>query len=101
MTSSVFSTADAAVVVAVISLIAGWVTVVGARTRKEIRQINRAVNHQGDNQPTLIQRVIHLEQNQAIHAAWTADVLMSLCAQIGASLPPRPKVNPLKDNDDE
>lgn len=84
---SIFSAADAAVIVAVIGGVATWM---GVRTRKEIRQINRAVNHQGDDQPTLIQRVIRLEENQAIHTSWTEEALKSVAAQIGAQLPERP-----------
>ena len=53
-----FSPGDASVIVAVIAAIAG---AIAQRNRRDIKMINRAVNHQGADHPTLIQRVIRLE----------------------------------------
>lgn len=83
-----FSPGDASVIVAVIVAIAGAIT---QRNRRDIKMINRAVNHQGADQPTLIQRVIRLEANQTIHATWTAEALVAVAGQIGVTLPDRPK----------
>jgi len=83
-----FSPADASVIVAVIVAVAG---AIAQRNRRDIKQINRAVNHQGADQPTLIQRVIRLEANQTIHTTWTADALVAVADQIGVTLPIRPK----------
>lgn len=83
-----FSTGDASVIVAVIVAIAG---AIAQRNRRDIKMINRAVNHQGADQPTLIQRVIRLEANQTIHTTWTADALVAVAGQIGVQLPPRPR----------
>lgn len=83
-----FSPGDASVIVAVIVAIAG---AIAQRNRRDIKMINRAVNHQGLDQPTLIQRVISLEANQTIHATWTAEALVAVAGQIGVTLPDRPK----------
>jgi len=83
-----FSPGDASVIVAVIVAIAG---AIAQRNRRDIKMINRAVNHQGLDQPTLIQRVIRLEANQTIHMTWTAEALVAVAGQIGVTLPDRPK----------
>lgn len=83
-----FSPGDASVIVAVIVAIAG---AIAQRNRRDIKMINRAVNHQGADQPTLIQRVIRLEANQTIHMTWTAEALVAVAGQIGVTLPDRPK----------
>lgn len=83
-----FSPGDASVIVAVIVAIAG---AIAQRNRRDIKMINRAVNHQGLDQPTLIQRVIRLEANQTIHTTWTAEALVAVAGQIGVTLPDRPK----------
>lgn len=83
-----FSPGDASVIVAVIVAIAG---AIAQRNRRDIKMINRAVNHQGLDHPTLIQRVISLEANQTIHATWTAEALVAVAGQIGVTLPDRPK----------
>ena len=84
----VFSPADASVIVAVVVGVFGWIT---ARNHKAIKQINKAVNHQPADQPTLIQRTIRLEANQSIHTAWTAKALETIAHQIGVELPVRPE----------
>lgn len=84
-----FSPGDASVIVAVIVAIAG---AIAQRNRRDIKMINRAVNHQGLDQPTLIQRVIRLEANQTIHTTWTAEALVAVAGQIGVTLPDRPKL---------
>ena len=83
-----FSPGDASVIVAVIAAIAG---AIAQRNRRDIKMINRAVNHQGLDHPTLIQRVIRLEANQTIHTTWTAEALVAVAGQIGVTLPDRPK----------
>lgn len=83
----IFSTGDASVIVATIAFTGTWLA---ARNRKAIRRIDRAVNHQPDDAPTLIQRVIRLEVNQTSHSTWTATVLENLAKQIGVDIPPRP-----------
>ncbi len=83
-----FSTGDAAVIVAVLSLTGTWVA---ARNRKAIQQINRAVNHRPNGEPTLIQRVVRLEQNSSLHAEWSAQVLVAVAEQVGVDIPARPE----------
>jgi hypothetical protein len=83
-----FSPGDASVIVAVIVAIAG---AIAQRNRRDIKMINRAVNHQGLDHPTLIQRVIRLEANQTIHTTWTAEALVAVAGQIGVTLPDLPK----------
>jgi len=83
-----FSPGDASVIVAVIVAAIG---AIAQRNRRDIKMINRAVNHQGLDQPTLIQRVIRLEANQTIHTTWTAEALVAVAGQIGVTLPDRPK----------
>lgn len=84
---ALLSPGDAAVITAVIALVASGLA---AKNSKAIKQINRSVNHQADDAPTLIQRVIRLEQNQAIHTTWTAEVLVALADQVGVPIPDRP-----------
>jgi len=83
-----FSPGEASVIVAVIVAATG---AIAHRNRRDIKMINRAVNHQGLDHPTLIQRVIRLEANQTIHTTWTAEALVAVAGQIGVTLPDRPK----------
>ena len=83
-----FSPGDASIIVSLVVFLAG---IIAQRNRRDIKMINRAVNHQGADQPTLIQRVILLEKNQTIHTTWTADALVAVAGQIGVQLPPRPR----------
>ena len=87
---AVFSVADASIVVALIGLIATYITT--RRNRKDIKQINKAVNHVGDGEPTLIQRVKRLEARSEKHAEWESAAFKAIADQIGVQLPERPAV---------
>ena len=87
MLSGWLSPGDGSVIVA---LIVAGTGIIASRSHRAISRIDRAVNHQPDDAPTLIQRVIRLEENQAVTAAWTGDALLALAGQIGVELPPRP-----------
>jgi hypothetical protein len=60
-------------------------------SRRAIQQINRAVNHRPNGEPTLIQRVARLEQNSSLHAEWSAQVLVAVAEQVGVDIPARPE----------
>jgi len=86
-----FSPADATVIVAVIAMITAVLSaVIASRNRQAIQRIDRAVNHQPDDAPTLIQRVVRLEENQEVHAVWTQTVLEAVAHEVGVAIPPRP-----------
>ena len=63
------------------------------KTSTSIAQINTAVNHQGSDQPTLVQRVANLErseQSAVVHRVWERDALCSLAREVGCHLPAYP-----------
>jgi len=59
-----------------------------ARTSEQVRQVNRAVNHVKPGEPTLIQRVTDLEQQQARHRDWTHQSMCAIAHQLGVRLTP-------------
>lgn len=83
------SQGDAAVLVALIGLFGGAQWVQGRKAAKQLTQINKAVNHVGPDEPTLIQRTRNLETVVAANAAWTAESLHLIARQLGVDLPPK------------
>lgn len=62
-------------------------------SRKTVRhaaQINRAVNHVPDGEPTLIERVVHLEAEVDQHRRWERSAFGALAHHVGCELPPHP-----------
>ena len=86
---AVFSTADATVVVALIAMIA-TPTVIAIRTRRDVRQINRAVNHVAPGEPTLIQRVRDIQADNHEFRLWSAQAIARIAQEVGARLDPPP-----------
>lgn len=86
---ALFSVADASVVVAVISALSAMY--IATRSRKEIKQINTAVNHQGPNEPTLIERVKRIENQNASHTLWEIKVFNAIAKQLGIEVPQPPE----------
>ena len=87
-----FSVADASIIVALITAIATYVTT--RKNRHDLKQINHAVNHVPAGSPTLIQRVVQLEEHHARqkrHAEWEAQAICAIARQIGVILPEHPK----------
>jgi hypothetical protein len=61
--------------------------------RVAVDQINTAVNHQPEGDPTLIERVITLElqaQNGHLHRDWEREAFQLLAHEVGAHLPEYP-----------
>lgn len=75
--------------VALIGLGATYITT--RRNRKDLKQINKAVNHVGEGEPTLIQRVKNLEMRSEKYAEWESAAFKAIADQIGVTLPERPK----------
>lgn len=86
---AVFSAADASVLVAVIAMIA-TPTVIAIRTRRDVKQINRAVNHVGLGEPTLIQRVRDIQADNHEFRLWSAQAITLIAKEVGAHLDPPP-----------
>lgn len=60
------------------------------RTRRGVDQVNRAVNHQPEGMPTLVERVGRIETEAAAHRSWEAKVFDAIGSQLGIDLPPPP-----------
>ena len=86
---AVFSTADATVVVALIAMIA-TPTIIATKTRRDVQQINRAVNHVGAGEPTLIQRVRDIQSDNHEFRLWSAQAITLIAKEVGAHLDPPP-----------
>lgn len=84
--TAVFTQADATVVVAIITLIGAPLVTMLVRQRRSIEQINKAVNHVGPNEPTLIQRVRDIQADNAEFRKWTHDSMKAIAVQVGAKL---------------
>lgn len=68
------------------------------RTGRDVAQINRAVNHQPDGSPTLVERVGRIEARTEViesdtkaHRDWEHSAFSAIADQIGVALPPHPK----------
>jgi hypothetical protein len=79
-----FVTGFCTVIVALITLL-----IRQSRTSSSIEQINRAVNHQGDDAPTLVERVVTIERETALHRQWEHKVFTALAVHVGFTLPER------------
>jgi hypothetical protein len=63
------------------------------RNATSLEQINTAVNHQGKDEPTLVQRVVNVEQAVAsagVHRSWEKQAFTTLAHHVGCTLPPYP-----------
>lgn len=70
------------------------------RQGHSVDQINRAVNHQPDEEPTLVQRVRNVEERTEelakqtrTHRDWEHKAFAALAIHVGCHLPPHPKEN--------
>lgn len=77
------ATVLAAIIAAVPASIALW-------NRKSLNQINRAVNHVEEGEPTLIQRVKRNEEESREFHHWVTRALTALAKQVGVNLDPPP-----------
>lgn len=74
----------AAVIAAIPASLALW-------NRRSLSQINRAVNHVGEGEPTLIDRVRTSEKENKEFRDWVVQALHAVANQIGTSLPKPPE----------
>jgi len=70
----------AAVIAAIPASLALW-------NRRSLNQINRAVNHVGKGEPTLIERVRGIESEQKEFRRWVSSALRQVAIQVGTHLP--------------
>lgn len=70
----------AAVIAAIPATLALW-------NRRSLNQINRAVNHVGEGEPTLIDRVRGIETSQRDFHEWSIMSMNLLAKQVGTELP--------------
>jgi len=82
-------TGDATVIVAVIVSIAAPL-ILGLRNRKDLREINRAVNHVPLGSETLIQRVTSGEIVNAEFRSWIVPAVIEIAKQVGTRVDPPP-----------
>jgi len=68
------------------------------RTRIDVKAINRAVNHQPEDAPTLVERVGSIEVRTeaievttAVHRDWEHQAFSAIARQLGTTLPPYPE----------
>lgn len=73
----------AAVIAAIPALITLWV-------RRSVSQINRAVNHVQKGEPTLIERVRNIEEDQGHFREWVFSALKAVAIQVGSTVPDPP-----------
>lgn len=64
------------------------------RTSTAVGQINRAVNHQPEGSPTLVERVGRIETETTAHRHWEHLAFNAIADEIGVELPPHPKECP-------
>lgn len=77
------ATVIAAIIAAIPASIALW-------NRKSLNQINRAVNHVKEGEPTLIERVKNNEEESREFQHWVTRALTALANQVGVHLDPPP-----------
>jgi protein-L-isoaspartate O-methyltransferase len=85
----IFVTAAASIIVALIAVLRRQ-----GRMLVSVSEIGRAVNHQGDEAPTLIERVIAVEASQqqsVAHRKWETEAFTILAHHVGCQLPPYPE----------
>lgn len=82
---ALFGEHDATVMVSIIGAFSLWIQL---KTKKDTKQINRAVNHVSEGEPTMIDRVRALE----IWQHWVTDALVLFAKHLGVTLrePPTP-----------
>lgn len=61
------------------------------RTRQDVKQVNRAVNHQPEGAPTLVERVGRIEKETSAHRTWEHAAFHALARHVGCELPPSPE----------
>lgn len=84
----VFVTAFASIVLALMTVLRRQV-----RMSTAVAEINRAVNHQPTDGPTLVERVISVERRQeeaSAHRLWEVTAFSHLAHHVGCVLPPYP-----------
>jgi hypothetical protein len=83
----------ATVIAAAIAAIPATIAGVSVWIRKDLKQINKAVNHVSAGEPTLVQRVKNNEKESQEFYAWVKNALTLLARQVGVSLeePPSKK----------
>lgn len=69
----------AAIIAAIPASLALW-------NRRSLAQINRAVNHVSEGEPTLIERVRRIEENQSHFRDWVVLALTAVAEQVGTRL---------------
>lgn len=94
---ALLSTADATVVVAIIALVSTFIAI---RTRQDVKQINKAVNHVAEGEPTLIQRVRDIQRDNHEFRLWTHESMFRIAKEVGAHLN-RPPAQRGHDGSDE
>lgn len=100
---AVFSTADASIIVAVITLL-GAVVMRDRQRNKQLDQINRAVNQVMPGEPTLIQRVRMLEQHAHHERAfrhWMRETTIHISQQVGLHIPTPPEEHHERELDEQ
>lgn len=76
----------AATVPAIGAFLLGWLNLRRqVASTHQITQINKAVNHQPSNAPTLISRVLKIEENM-LDPQWLQESLATIAKQVGCQL---------------
>jgi hypothetical protein len=97
MIAGLLSSGDGVAIGAVVTMVT--TLVIASRTRRDVKTINRAVNHVGPNEPTLIQRVTELHEDHAAFREWTSQGLVLIGRQVGVKLPDPPEPTASRDAD--
>lgn len=88
---AVFSTGDAAIIVAIITAIGAPIVAMLVRQKKSIDQISTAVNHVSPGEPTLIQRVRDIQADNRDFRQWTHESIKAIALQVGAEIKDPPE----------
>lgn len=70
------------------------VALINRPTARRVRHIDRAVNNQPDDAPTLIERATRLEQRtmrQDVHIEWTTEAIHAIASAVGVKVAPPPR----------
>ena len=78
-----------AIIAALVLAVGGVLAALLQPMRRQLRQINTAVNKVGD-QPPLVTRVKNLETRQHEHRLWIGAALRKIGNQLGIELPSQP-----------
>jgi hypothetical protein len=61
------------------------------RVRRDVVEINHAVNHRPEGAPTLVERVGIIEAETLAHRTWEREAFTALSRHVGFVLPPYPE----------